>query len=141
MATQKLNRELLIAAIDGFEFQKLRIDAQIAEIQHLLDGESPTKSEAPKSEAPKSGRKKFSAAARRRMAASQKARWAKIKGESAPAPKAVTSKASKPKRRLSAAGRAAIIAALKKRWAAKKNPVKAAKKKAAKAPAKATEAA
>ena len=136
MPTTKLHREVLLAAIDGFEFQKLRIDAQIAEIKQLLDGDS-----APAApEAPKAGRKKFSAAARKRMAASQKARWAKIKGESEPSEKAPAAKAGKPKRRLSAEGRAAIVAALKKRWAAKKSPAKGAGKKAAKGSAKAAEA-
>ena len=53
------------------------------------------------------------------MAASARARWAKIKG------KADSRPARKGKRRLSAAGRAAIIAGTKARWAR----VKAAKKK------------
>ena len=142
MPTQKLNRELLIAAIDGFEFQKLRIDAQIVEIRRLLDGDS-AESEAPDSETPRSGRKKFSAASRRKMAAAQKARWAKIKGEAAPAAKTAKPKAGKAKRRLSAEGRAAIVAALKKRWAAKKSsaPAKAAKKKAVKTSPHAAQAA
>ena len=147
MPTPKLNRELLLAAIDGFEFQKLRIDAQIVEIQQQLDGDhaGPT---APALEIPKSGRKKFSAAARRKMAASQKDRWAKKKGEAAPteraaapAERAASPKAAKPKRKLSAAGRAAIVAALKKRWAAKKtaSPAKGGKKKATKASKAATQ--
>ena len=65
-------------------------------------------------EAPKKGRR--SAAVRARMAAAQKARWAKIKGTTV-----TDSESSKPakkgKRRLSAAGRAAIIAGAKARWA------------------------
>jgi len=58
-------------------------------------------------------RRKMSASARARIAAAQKARWAKIKGiATAPA-------AKKRKRRgLSPEGRARIIAAQKKRWAA-----------------------
>jgi len=61
-------------------------------------------------------RKKRSAAARRRMAAAQKARWAKAKGtEEVPTPK---------KRRMSAAGRKAIAAAQKARWAKAKKQQK-----------------
>ncbi len=55
---------------------------------------------------------KISAAGRARIAAAQRARWAKQKGQSQPAAKS-TSK----KRTMSAAGRARIIAAQKARWA------------------------
>jgi len=119
----KLTKEIITAAIDGFEEQKRRIDAQMAELRALLD-DGRTAPATASSEAFTGKRKKFSAAARRKMAAAQKARWAKIKGESGPATKAATTKASKPKRKLSAAGRAAIVAALKKRWAAKKAAAK-----------------
>jgi hypothetical protein len=60
------------------------------------------------------GRRKFSAAARARMRAAQKARWAKIKG-AAPAAKT----AQKPKRKMSAQGLANIRAGVAKRMAAK----------------------
>ena len=71
--------------------------------------------------ATRGGRRTFSAATKAKMAAAQKARWAKKKGgvESAVAP------APKKKRKMSAAGRAAIVAAAKARWA----KVKAAGKK------------
>ena len=36
----KLTTEILTAAIDGFEMQKTRIDALIAEIRQMLDGGS-----------------------------------------------------------------------------------------------------
>jgi len=74
-------------------------------------------------EAPKKRRR--SAAIRARMAAAQRARWAKIKGTGA-------RPAKKGKRRLSAAGRAAIIAGTKARWArvkGKEATPKPAKKK------------
>jgi hypothetical protein len=118
MPTLKLTNEIIIFAITGFESQKTRIDVQIAELRAMLDGGTkPTPAAMP--EAPTGKRKKFSAAARRRMKEAQQRRWAKIRGESAtPAP--ATPEAPKPKRRLSKAGRAAIVAALKKRWAAKK---------------------
>jgi len=57
---------------------------------------------------------KMSAAARKRIAAAQKKRWAKIKkGKKAAEPVAK-------KRKMSAAGRAAISAAAKAMWAKKK---------------------
>ena len=52
----------------------------------------------------------ISAAGRARIAAAQRARWAKVKGRKAPA-------AKKAKRKMSAAGRAAISKAAKARWA------------------------
>jgi len=122
MPTQRLTPEMISAAIDGFEAQKIRIDGQIAELRGMLNGRSAsTAATAGTTEAPTRKRKKFSAAARRKMAMAQKARWAKFKG----APTA-SSKAEKPKRKLSAAGRKAIIAALKKRWALKRAAAKKA---------------
>ena len=65
---------------------------------------------------PRAGkRKKFSAAARKKMALAQKARWAKIKGESEP-PSPSTPDPPKPKRKISPEGMKRIIAATKKRW-------------------------
>jgi hypothetical protein len=66
-------------------------------------------------EAPIRKRKKFSAAARRKMGLAQKERWAKIKGESEP-PSVATPEPPKPKRRISEEGMKRIIAATKKRW-------------------------
>jgi hypothetical protein len=113
----KLSIEFLTAAIKGFEEKKRRLDSKINEIRAMLSG-SPAKAAA-RPEAATGKRKKFSAASRRKMALAQKARWAKIKGDSKPSVPA-TPEAAKPKRKLSKAGRANIVAALKKRWAAKK---------------------
>src|ERR1017187_3785757 len=73
-------------------------------------------------------RKMRAAAARRKMALAQKARWAKIKGESEP-PAPATAKAPKAKRKLSAAAKAKLVANLKKARAAKAAKAKAAAKK------------
>jgi len=59
----------------------------------------------------------MSAAGRARIAAAQRARWAKLKGKVTPAGNSMP---QKPKRRMSAAARKAIAAAAKKRWAAAK---------------------
>jgi hypothetical protein len=114
--------------LEGFESQKRRIDDQISELRAMLPGGSIEPAATP--EAP-TRKRKISAAARRRMAISQKERWAKIRGESEP-PAPATAEATKPKRKLSKAGKAAIVAALKKRWALKRaEAAKTTTKKAA----------
>ena len=81
MPPQKLTAEIIHAAIEGFESQKRRIDSQIDELRQLLNGGSAE----PAAESGTPARKrKISAAGRRRMAAAQKARWAKIRGEAEP---------------------------------------------------------
>jgi hypothetical protein len=107
----KLTSEVITAAIQGFESQKVHIDSRIAELRAQLDGRTvvePTEATTPRK------RRKMSAAARKRIAAAQRKRWAEAKkqtGSSSPAA------APKRKRRLSAAGRQRIIAATKRRWA------------------------
>jgi hypothetical protein len=113
------DNEILAAAIEGFEAQKTRLDARIAEIRQKLGGDADS-SEEPAAEAPTNGRKrrKMSAAARKRIADAQKKRWAAVRKESgSPATAAKAEAAPKAKRRLSAAGRKRIIEATKKRWA------------------------
>src|ERR1039458_4615561 len=112
MPTQKLTPEIITAAVLGFEQQKTHIDAKIAELRALLPGGSAET--AATLEVPIRKRKKFSAASRRKMAMAQKARWAKLRGESEPTQAAAPP--TKPKRKLSKAGRAAIVAATKARW-------------------------
>ena len=129
MPKQHLTTEILAAAIDGFEAQKKRIDAQIAEIRQMLDGSRPEPAAEP---APTKRRRKMSAAARKRIAVAQRKRWAAVRGESG-ASRPVPAQAPKRKRRLSAAGRKRIIEATKKRWAA----VRAAKRATAPARTKA----
>ena len=109
----KLKEELIQAAIDGFTAQKLRIDAQIAELRAMLTGSSNGIAATP--EATPRKRRKMSAAARRRIALAQKARWAKIRGESGSAPPAKAKPARK-KRHISPEGLRNIIAATKRRW-------------------------
>jgi hypothetical protein len=113
-----LSPDILIAALEGYEQQKNRIDSRIAELRAMLS-RTPTESATP-SIAATVTRRKRSAAVRKRMSEAQRKRWSGTNGQSVapvePAPK----EAAKPGRTLSAAGRAAIVAALKKRWAAKK---------------------
>jgi hypothetical protein len=111
MPTPKLTKEIITAAISGFEEQKRQIDAQISDLRVQLSGRQAAPTAAPEPTGRK--RRKMSAAGRKAIAEAQRKRWA-AKAASQPQTPA------KPKRRLSAAGRAAIIAATKKRWAAKR---------------------
>jgi hypothetical protein len=116
MQQLKLTNDILAAALIGFEAQKVAIDGKIAEIRLQLDGGRPEPASSSEIRKP---RKKRSAAARRKMALAQKARWAKIQQVSAPQP--ASSATEKPRRAMSEAGRKRIAAAQKKRWAAIKN--------------------
>jgi len=107
-----LTKEIIEAAIAGFETQKQKIDDQIAELRAILTG-SPAASPKPGH----GGKRKFSPEALERMREAQKLRWAKVHGKS---DTAATAAPTKKKRRLSAAGRKAISEAAKKRWATKK---------------------
>jgi len=119
----KLDNDILAAAIEGFEAQKKRLDAQIAEIRRLMTGGH---AEPAATAEPGRKRRKVSAAGRKRMAEAQRKRWA-AKKQSGAAPKAAKPEAQKPKRKMSAAGRKRISEATKKRWAL----VRAAASKAA----------
>ena len=122
--------DLLAMALVGYEREKAKIEASIAEIRAQLGLRGPgrPKAAARISEPSAAGRRTLSASARKRIAEAQRKRWAAIKGTAAPA---------KPKRKLSAAGRRAIIEATKKRWAAFHKAK--GKKGASKAPKKAAE--
>ena len=101
-----------LAAIEGFEAQKQRIDAQIAELRQILTGE-PVETAAPAAPTT-SKRRKMSAASRARIAEAQRKRWEAAKQASTPVAAALPKK----KRQLSAAGKRAIVEATKRRWAA-----------------------
>src|ERR1022692_756707 len=94
MPTHKLTAEIINAAVEGFEQQKLRIDAQIAELRKMLIGTPPATAAAP--EAPKGKRRKMSAAARNRIGDAQRKRWAESKVQSE-ALSPVALEAAKPK--------------------------------------------
>ena len=93
---------------------KEKIDALAEELSSILGSPTSAVSEVPK-------RHKMSAAGRAKVAAAQKARWAKVK-EAKP-----SVETPKKKRKMSAAGRARIIAAQKVRWAKVKALAKASK--------------
>jgi hypothetical protein len=119
----KLTPEIITAAIGGYQAQKTRIDAQIAELKAMLSGGNETTTPEPTQRK----RGKMSAAARKRIGDAQRKRWAASKNAAEPS---VPVAAPKAKRKLSKAGRAAIVAATKKRWAAVHKSQKAALTKA-----------
>ncbi len=71
---------LLQAALEGLELQKQRIDEQIAHVRSRLGGSEPRKATAaPAKVAVVRKRRELSPAARRRIAAAQKKRWAEYR--------------------------------------------------------------
>jgi len=118
--TSALSHEILHAALAGLEARSAKLDDQIAQVHSLLGTQPKRLGRPPKNAAtsegdgvlttPFSKRRTFSAATRKKMAAAQKARWARLKGpDQEPAPK---------KRTMSAEGRKRIAEAARKRWAA-----------------------
>src|SRR5260370_35723002 len=107
--THKLTETIILAAIEGFESQKQKLDIEIAELRAMLDGGSAGTSATPE---PPTGKRKISAAPRRRMALGQKARRAKLKEDSDP-PAQATTDVAKPKRRITDAASKTISASQK----------------------------
>jgi hypothetical protein len=112
--------------------EKSRIEARLTAINKVLGGDVSAVNPVPSATSKRGGARKFSAATKAKMAAAQKARWAKLKGKAAVV--AAADPAPKKKRKMSAAGRAAIIAATKARWA----KIRAAKAAAEAKPLKAS---
>ena len=97
--------------------EKAKLEARLTAINRVLGGEASVVA-APT--ATRGGRRQFSAATKAKMAAAQKARWAKLKGKTtipATATASPSAPAVKKKRKMSAAGKANIRAAVKARWA------------------------
>ncbi len=125
MPAPKLTRDILLAALAGFQLDKQRIDSQIAEVQAMLDGTSATVAAPARTKT----RGKRSAAVRRRMAEAQKARWAKIKGQSEAAPlDPVKAKRGRPQKAAvkKAAGKRSAVKKTARAKAARKTPAAAA---------------
>jgi hypothetical protein len=120
----KLNNDILTAAIEGFEVQKKRLDAQIAKLRQLMTRGSTGPAATPE---PAHKRRKISATGRKRMAEAQRKRWAAAKRQSGAKTNSVKPGAKKQKGKLSAEGRQRIIDATKKRWAAVRAAAKATK--------------
>ena len=72
------DHSLLLAALEGLELQKHRIDEQIREVRALLGKNSGRRGRPPGS-GTKRGAGRLSASARKRIAAAQKRRWAEYR--------------------------------------------------------------
>jgi hypothetical protein len=73
---------LLVAALEGLELQKQRIDEQIKEVRSRLGKRAARRGHALASGNRKRGPGRLSAAARKRIAAAQKRRWAEYRKSS-----------------------------------------------------------
>ena len=103
-------QSLTVAQLHQVISIKEKIEALEAELAAITGGEAaaPAVTSARRGRPP--GRRGMSAAGRARIAAAQKARWAKVRG-------AVPAVIGKRRRHMSAAARARITAAQKRRWA------------------------
>jgi hypothetical protein len=98
---------LLEAALIGFEQMRRNVEEKIVDIRRQLDSKDGTQAAVPG----QIGRRTMSPAARRRIAAAQRKRWAAVRAKSGPLKPVST------KRTMSAAARKKIAAAQRKRWA------------------------
>ena len=77
---QKLDRATLEAALIGYQHQAQEIQAKIAELRRMIGGGTPAKkAPAKKAAAPRKQKHNMSPEGRARIAAAQRARWAKAK--------------------------------------------------------------
>ena len=113
--------------------EKATLEARLTAINKVLGGDVSVATASPILAAPTTtpkGKRTFSAATKAKMAAAQKARWAKLKGNpdttKAAAP-ATPPAAKKAKRTISPEAKARMVAGAKKRWA-KVNAAKTAAK-------------
>jgi len=79
------DRSLLAAALVGYEQERERIVRAMAEIRSQLGGKRPTLSSGANTGKHERKRRTMSAAARKRIAAAQKTRWAAYKKQHAKA--------------------------------------------------------
>lgn len=102
--------------VNQLRAERTRIDQAIGALERLAPGSRPRRGRPPKT----SHRRHISAAARRRISAAMKQRWAKWRGKSAP--KQVKAAPKKPSRRfvMNAAAKKRLSELMKARWAERK---------------------
>ena len=127
------DRDLLAMVLVGYEAQKAKITEAIRAIQAQLGHRGPGRPPKVATDGAAPAKRVLSVAARKKIAAAQRKRWAAVrKSQAVAVPK---------KRKLSAAGRKAIIEATRKRWAAVRKAAAKKGKPVAKAAPKAATAA
>ena len=80
---KSMGNELLAAALEGLQLQKQRIEEQIRQVRLLLGKSSRKRGRPPGLTDRKTGPGRLSPAARKRIAAAQKRRWAEYRKSSA----------------------------------------------------------
>jgi len=110
---KRLDPAVLQAALEGLEFQRQRVDQQMAQVRSLL--RAAPKKRPTAAQAPAKPRPRMSLAGRKRVAAAQRKRWAKVKAKQAAKASAQSSKLTK--RHISAEGRRRMVEANLRRWA------------------------
>src|SRR5271157_1615914 len=101
--------------VSDLKAERNRLDQAISALEGLAGSSAPRRGRPPKSKATPTitpRRRSMSAAARKRISAAMKQRWAKWKGKSAP-------KKAKSRPPMSAAARKKLSVLMKARWAAK----------------------
>jgi hypothetical protein len=78
-----IGTELLVAALEGLQLQKQRIEEQIQQVRLLLGKSAGKRGKPPAPVNKKTGAGRLSAAARKRIATAQKRRWAEYRKSSA----------------------------------------------------------
>jgi len=107
----------LEGVIDQLHAERGRLDEAIA----ALEGSSPRRRGRPPKSNVRTGRRVMGAAARKRISAAMKARWAaRKKGSSATKPAKAKSKKAAKRPQMSSAARKKLSALMKARWAARK---------------------
>ena len=99
--------------------ERNRLDQAISALEGLTSS-APRRGRPPKAASAGGKRRTMSAAARKRISAAMKQRWAKWKGKSAPKQAKAASKKSTVRRPMSAAAKKKLSELMKARWAAKK---------------------
>jgi len=98
-----IDHSVLQAALVGFTIERDRLDALIAELRAELGQLSPKRVHSSSDQASTDGKKRFSAAARKRMALAQKKRWRALKSKKATAQAKPTATAKRKRATVSAA--------------------------------------
>jgi hypothetical protein len=114
-------------ALIGYEDRKRRLDQTIAEIRSQLGhrGTGDRRANVPQTEQSTRRKRVLSPAARKRIAAAQKKRWAAFKQQKGEEDKPELERKpdqQSPRRTMSAAARKRIGDATRKRWAARRKP-------------------
>ena len=122
MPTQTLTHEIIAAAIDGYEAQKIRIDGKIAELRSMLPGGSTQTAATP--EPTKRKRRKMSAAGRKAISDATKKRWAAFHAAQQAAEQTAPKKAARKSAKKTATKKAAVKKAATKKMAVKKSAAK-----------------